>query len=114
MAQRLAKPCSTPACSGLAGVGARYCQSCRSTGFRVDRAVRGSACERGYDADWQVFRRWFLMQPNNIICADCNRETSSDVHHVVKVRDCPQRRLDPTNCKGLCGACHKRRTARGE
>lgn len=114
MAHRLAGPCRTARCSSLASAGSGFCSKCRSAAFAQDRARRGSAHERGYDADWQRFREWFLRQRGNVVCADCQREASSEVHHVAKLRDCPARRLDPANCIGLCRDCHQIRTRRGE
>jgi 5-methylcytosine-specific restriction endonuclease McrA len=63
---------------------------------------------------WQRFRAWFLAQPEHVMCVDCKSNLSQEVHHVVKLRDCPERKLDPANCIGLCSACHRIRTARGE
>lgn len=39
---------------------------------------------------------------------------ANEVHHVAKIADAPERRLDSTNLMGLCKACHSARTSRGE
>ncbi|WP_373322022.1 HNH endonuclease [Acetobacter oeni] len=36
------------------------------------------------------------------------------MHHIQKLRDAPERRLDEGNCMPLCQACHSARTGRGE
>jgi 5-methylcytosine-specific restriction endonuclease McrA len=87
---------------------------CAVAASRADGASRGTSNQRGYDGDWQTFRRWFLHQPGNIFCRDCLTNVSSEVHHVQRLREHPETRLDPAACLALCGTCHKRRTRRGE
>jgi 5-methylcytosine-specific restriction protein A len=82
-----------------------------------NRAVderRGNSSERGYDAAWQRFRAAYLAE--HPLCVDCEPRISisTDVHHMKKVRDYPELRLDPDNCMALCHACHSARTKRGE
>ena len=77
---------------------------------------RGSREERGYDQHWRLLRIAHLM--SEPLCRDCQaigRITAArDVHHIIKIRDDPDRRLDPTNLASLCTPCHSARTARGE
>jgi len=75
---------------------------------------RGSSTKRLYDWTWRKFRAWFLAQPKNQVCADCRRKPAVEVHHIKKVQEFPELRLDPQNCRGLCKGCHSARTARGE
>jgi 5-methylcytosine-specific restriction protein A len=72
--------------------------------------------ERGYGWDWQVFRKQYLTQhPLCLDCLDVGRTTvATEVHHMVKVKDDPTKRLDPDNMRALCGPCHRVRSARGE
>lgn len=49
---------------------------------------------------------WLRRHPH---CAACG-VTATDVDHVVSVREAPGRRLDETNLRSLCHACHSRRT----
>jgi 5-methylcytosine-specific restriction protein A len=66
-----------------------------------------------YSSDrWRRFRH--MIRRQRPVCEDCNREPSKDIHHLEKVRDCPRRRLDPTNVLALCHRCHSIRTGRGE
>lgn len=92
------------------------CESCSKTaGKRYDQQ-RGSAHARGYDRTWQQFRAYYLAA--NPLCVDCEGRgattAATEVHHVEKVADAPDRRLDEMNVLGLCKACHSRRTAKGE
>lgn len=80
--------------------------------------------ERYGRADWQRLRRWHLGQyplcgqgPDeaaNRAASRCLRDSrvtlATDVDHVVPVEMNPSRRLDPTNLRSLCSACHGHRT----
>jgi 5-methylcytosine-specific restriction protein A len=52
------------------------------------------------------------------LCADCQAlgdvTAANEVHHIAKLRDRPDLRLDATNVMGLCKTHHSERTARGE
>lgn len=77
---------------------------------------RPNSCARGYDRRWRSFRAAFLKR--HPYCEDCLAaqlvRPSREVHHIAKVADAPERRLDETNCRALCKRCHSQRTARGE
>lgn len=77
---------------------------------------RGSAHQRGYDKTWQKFREMVLNE--RPLCVDCKALGSLvpalELHHLIRVREQPELRLEPTNVIGLCKACHSRRTAKGE
>lgn len=107
----------------------RLCHRCRRTTCdcqKKARAVsdreRGTAAERGYDGDWNRFRLLFVGGEtdgkSNALCWDCLDEglvrPMEELHHVVKVRDNPERRLDAANVRPLCKVHHSKRTARGE
>jgi 5-methylcytosine-specific restriction endonuclease McrA len=72
--------------------------------------------ERGYGWDWQVFARTILKQ--RPLCEDCTDRgmvtPATEVHHEVKIRDDPSKRLDAEWVKALCDGCHNARTAKGE
>lgn len=88
---------------------------CSEHGARQYDAWRGSSTSRGYDAAWRRVRVAYLAE--NPLCADCfpHRLTpATEVHHVAKVADRPDLRLDFDNLKALCKACHSARTAKGE
>lgn len=79
---------------------------------------RKSEREFYWSERWRKFRRWFLMQPENVCCKDCEREGRSvpavEVHHEQKRRDNPEAAFDAEACMGLCKRHHSARTARGE
>lgn len=108
MAQRLTAACAVPGCPQMATSGGKCAQHAKRTD-----AVRGTAATRGYDSDWQRYRAWFLRHPEHVICADCRHALSTEVHHVQKLRDRPDLRLDPTNTVGLCRKCHQAKTRQG-
>lgn len=33
--------------------------------------------------------------------------TATELHHIIKVAECPQRRMDKTNWLSVCKQCHK-------
>ena len=72
--------------------------------------------ERGYDWTWKKVRLGFLNE--HPLCADCEAlgriVAASEVHHVARIADRPDLRLDPGNLVALCQACHAARTGRGE
>lgn len=91
---------------------------------KCDRCERGkrapdtrkSAAERGYDWQWQKFRRSYLAQYP--LCEDCSSEgrvgAATDIHHKQKLRDRPEMKYEEGNLMPLCKMHHDRRTARGE
>lgn len=105
----------------------RWCPRCRAThdvscplvkreGWQDCDAKRPSSVARGYDAAWVCCRAAYLS--THPLCNDCYAigrvRVAGEVHHTVKVRDDPSRRLDWEVLIGLCKSCHSRRTGRGE
>jgi 5-methylcytosine-specific restriction enzyme A len=77
---------------------------------------RENSCARGYDRHWQKLRAATLAErPLCEDCLACNRLTAAtECHHLRKVADRPDLRLDGSNLLSLCRACHNARTRRGE
>jgi len=120
------RPCSNPTCGALVVRG--KCEACKGK--------RASATRRGYGYKWRLFREEFLLElavsqgRPEAECEDCREQAAkmleprlrrfakvnkaTDVHHVKKVRDYPHLQFVKSNCRGLCGECHKIRTGRGE
>jgi len=78
---------------------------------------QGSRQARGYGADWERLRDWFLRQPENVLCRSCEaagRVTlAQEVDHVVAFeRPDDPKRLDPSNLQALCRRCHRKKTGR--
>jgi hypothetical protein len=74
---------------------------------------RPSFAKRGYGRRWQKLRQWFLIQPENVLCAcGCGRQAEV-VDHIEPVSgpDDP-RFFDPDNLQALTAACHNRKTAK--
>jgi len=69
---------------------------------------RGSSAQRGYGYAWQKRRKDFIAA--HPICMSCWRKPTKDVDHIV-----PRSRGGSdgdSNLQGLCGFCHKQKTAR--
>ena len=75
---------------------------------------RLSAHRRGYTRKWAKYAKWFLAQPENVLCAlpGCH-QPSTDVDHIVPVSG-PDDPLfwEPTNHQALCHPHHSRKTVR--
>ncbi len=98
----------------------RICPGCRATvphGRRCTRCVkaedqrRGASTQRGYDGQWIKLRASLMALPEFQVCRSCG-QPATDLDHVLSVRDRPDLRLDVTNLRPLCHACHSRRTSR--
>lgn len=78
---------------------------------RQNDAERGSAAQRGYDAEWSKVRfRHLHHHPDCVVCG----AKATHVDHIKSVRERPDLRLDPNNLRSMCGPCHSRRTARDQ
>lgn len=81
--------------------------------FKTVRPLRSSTAA-GYGYRWQLRRAAYLRK--HPVCVDClerNRTTpATEVHHLVKKADGGSDKDE--NLRGLCKACHSRRTAKGE
>jgi 5-methylcytosine-specific restriction protein A len=107
------KPCALPGCAELVIRG--YCAAHRrakdTARWELLDRNRGSSRERGYDRNWEQFRKMFLAR--HPFCNDCRR-LATEVHHLAKVKNEPALKLAGSNCMALCKSCHTKRTARGE
>lgn len=94
-------------CGGLIAGG--ECSRCKL-------AHRRTSADRGYRNDWRRVRRHYLE--SNPLCHDCiirgEVSEANEVHHVRKVSNRPDLRLNWGNLMGLCTECHAVRTAKGE
>ena len=85
----------------------------RATPREYDQA-RGTASQRGYDADWRRLRAQVLATRRVCEAPGCGSTDRLNVDHIQSVREAPHRRLDPTNLRVLCQPCHSARTARDQ
>lgn len=94
--------CAFPYCSGRAERGGYCLTHARSENRRPSRQALG------YDAVWYRFRAWFLR--DHPLCGDCAESgrvnPATQVHHEKPLRDYPELRLEPKNCRALCASCH--------
>jgi 5-methylcytosine-specific restriction enzyme A len=103
-------------CSGSANcrnlVAKGRCATCSSK----REQHRGSRHARGYNAAWVRLVEEFWADPAHRFCVRCalrgRQELAREVDHVVPFKglDDPLR-LDRTNLQGLCGLCHRQKTA---
>ena len=107
-------PMSQPVCCPCGG--RRIKGVCDRCGPRKREDHRQHAAARGYDYQWQQFRRLYLAMHQ--LCVDCEAigmvAGATDVHHVVKLRDKPEAKYEEENLMPLCKHHHDTRTARGE
>ena len=88
---------------------------------------RKTARQRGYDWEWQKFRKAALSAPEDyglpatfMWCQDCLNEKkprktpTQEIHHIIRIHVRPDLKYAPHNLMGLCKQHHNQRTARGE
>lgn len=68
-----------------------------------------TANQRGYDYAHQLARATVLR--NNPWCAMCGRARATELDHIVPLSRGGSR-LNPSNLRGVCSACHKKKTAK--
>lgn len=70
--------------------------------------------QRGYDSKWKGLSK--QVRELIPVCIACWHEGRTTIatdraplhcHHIAKVVDAPERRLDPDNLLTMCEACHK-------
>ncbi len=98
------RPCGQPGCPEIVDSG--YCE----------KHKRPSAAKRGYDAQWRKVRDAYLKV--NQFCEDCTEngrdKMAKEVHHIVPCEHDKPLFWAQSNWRGLCKACHSKRTRAGE
>lgn len=106
--RKLPTPCNYPNCPNLTHD--RYCDEHKG---QAD-AHRGTAAERGYDARWRKYRKWFLKR--NPLCVECLKEGRTEpatvVDHVTPHRGDMELFWDTSNHAALCLSHHNAKSAR--
>ncbi|MGO9059008.1 MAG: HNH endonuclease signature motif containing protein [Candidatus Binataceae bacterium] len=105
-------PCNRPGCPALTNE--RFCDAHRRRYNRLLNAERGTARQRGYDGDWERFRK--LVLSRRPLCESfCAKEgrtvAATELHHIIPLRSGGER-LSGENVLPICGPCHRRITAR--
>jgi 5-methylcytosine-specific restriction protein A len=101
-------PCGWPRCPQLAWKEGK-CQEHYHAARRLRDRRRGTAAERGYDAEWKRTRDAYLER--NPACERCGRP-ATEVHHRLALRFGGER-LDSANLVSMCRSCHQGLTNRG-
>lgn len=107
--------CRHMGCSEL--VTGSYCPTHQAQHDREQAAAearytrsRGSAASQGYDRAWQTVRMAYLRR--HPLCEDCLAEGKTTpavmVHHLVPVKVDRSKRLDMSQLRALCNACHEK------
>lgn len=103
-------------CGELVPRGRARCDACQAKAGASDRAVRGSARERGYDANWEKRRALYLQK--HPLCVECLKDPkmmpvpATVVDHIVPHKGDEQLFDDDANLQGLCERHHNAKTAR--
>lgn len=107
MPTRPPHPCRHPGCRELTRKA--YCPK-HEEGHAKDHGWKdkGSASSRGYGADWRRIRRVVLNR--DPFCKGCGRRPSEHADHIRPKSQGGTN--DLANLQGLCGPCHRAKTAR--
>ncbi len=104
-------PCAERDCRALVQQGVARCPAHTRHRQRVDRAQRGSAAARGYDAAWEQVRADYARA--HPWCEPClaigQRVPVAIVDHRVPIKQ-GGARLDPSNLESECRSHHARKT----
>ena len=119
---RAAQICKAAGCSTITRDPSGYCEAHRAAAMaaleerkrlwrRKTDECRGSASERGYDARWSRYSKWYLKQPGHQLCALRISPRCSIVAQCVDHIDPPDSRYDPrfwdqSNHQPACLACN--------
>ena len=111
MTKRAAVPCRNRACKDFAVKGG-YCAAHQSQARVYDHS-RGTAHQRGYDAQWRKARADYLAQ--HPLCCNCKSEgcivAANVVDHIIPHKGDSVLFWDVSNWQALCEPCHNRKTA---
>lgn len=104
MADRNLKPCKHFGCAALTNDKSGYCEEHRNSRDKGRKSSR----ERGYNARWEKYRKWFLaLHP---VCAKCER-AATVVDHIIPHKGNYELFWEPKNHQPLCKRCHDIKTA---
>ena len=90
----------------------RFCRCGAVVDGKCDKCKRqnqaGNTKANGYDWDWQQLSvRLRKIRPLCEDCLDNGRVTAAvECHHIISIKDEPERRLDPDNVVCVCRGCH--------
>lgn len=114
------RPCAVVGCSALVQPPERYCPQHRWTEEQrrayqqryYDQHLRDQQAKAFYNSpEWRALRLQVLERDHHlcVLCLAEKRITRAEhVDHIVPISRDWSRRLDPSNCRSLCAACHNR------
>ena len=104
--------CREGGCGALAYEGGRCAHHTRAVQRAYDKQ-RGSQRARGYDRQWERFRRMVLTSnPLCVVCKAVGEITPArELDHIVPLARGGER-LDPENVQALCKRHHSMKTAK--
>ena len=109
------RPCAWPGCAHLAEGKDKYCIEHLRQRRQQMEAGRPSSNARGYNYQWQVYRRRYLREhPLCVSCLGMTPERITEatvVDHIIPHRGDMKLFWNPTNHQALCKICHDRKTA---
>lgn len=74
------------------------------------KQVRKSTADRGYGQDWRTLSERYRAE--HPLCEVCDLEgrttATAHCHHIIKIADAPDLRLEWTNLLSVCELCHER------
>lgn len=112
--QKAALRCTYDGCVALAVIG-RRCKRHRQLLDKLDRATRGTASERGYNAAWARESRRYLRENPLCVCKDCIESgrvrAATVVDHIVPHKGDAALFWDRSNWQSMAKRCHDRKTA---
>ncbi|MDM1274034.1 MULTISPECIES: HNH endonuclease signature motif containing protein [Acinetobacter] len=109
--QKAKRPCLSSGCKDFAS-NKGYCDKHQSRVKQRDRD-RGTAHQRGYDAEWKKHRDQFLLE--HPLCVECRRKgyvmPATVVDHIVPHKGDKELFWDKKNWQPLCETHHNIKTA---
>ena len=109
--QKAKRPCLSSGCKDFAS-NKGYCDKHQSRVKQRDRD-RGTAHQRGYDAEWKKHRDQFLLE--HPLCVECRRKgyvmPATVVDHIVPHKGDKELFWDKKNWQSLCETHHNIKTA---
>jgi len=56
-------------------------------------------------ANWKRLRK-AALERDHYLCQRCKRRPAAVVHHIIPVKECPDRMRDLDNLESVCAMCH--------
>lgn len=112
----ITKLCGYPGCNKLTGNDCYYCPEHRtlSDKLKKENAFKSAVRYGDYNShEWRKLR--YEVMKEHPYCERCGIDKFNaelHVHHIVPVKDNPERFLDKTNLVVLCEHCHAMETQR--